>query len=163
MSYEFVSCDSSFFVMSVKSQAQDVSQLQCGVFSHLRNRPLVEHGTAAVPRLGGHLPDIRLPGGERGADDDALEEGGRREGAPAADGVHADSVQARQQVPLRREGHRRAQEGRRLLRAADHRPLLRSGENNREPKEGGREGKPGKQHFFVTFLIAEKLLRAAER
>ena len=63
-------------------------------------------------------------GGYRPTNDLAVEEGGRREGASAADGVHADSVPARQQVPLRREGHRRAQEGRRLLRAADHRTLL---------------------------------------
>ena len=85
-----------------------------------RNRPLVEHGAAAVPRLGGHLPDIRLPGGERGADDDALEEGGRREGAPAADGVHADSVPARQQVPLRRSRHGQPLKGRSVLRTQQY-------------------------------------------
>ena len=73
----------------------------------------------------------RNAGGKRPAYDLAVEEGGRREGASVADGVHADSVPARQQVPLRREGHRRAQEGRRLLRAPDHRPLLN--------KRGNRE------------------------
>ena len=73
-------------------------------------------------------------GGYRPTNDLAVEEGGRREGASAADGVHADSVPARQQVPLRREGHRRAQEGRRLLRAADHRTLLNKRGNNREER-----------------------------
>ena len=109
-----------------------------------------------------NFSDLPL-GGERRSDNVAVEEGWRREGASAADGVHADSVPARQQVPLRREGHRRAQEGRRLLRPADHRPLLNKG--RKQGSIGGtRTGKrEGKTAFWTYFLIVKKLLREVAR
>ena len=48
-----------------------INELRFVVALHLPNnfldrryRPLVEHGNAPFPRLGGHLPDLRIPGTE---------------------------------------------------------------------------------------------------
>ena len=90
------------------------------VLFRYRHRPLVEHGPAdRGPRRRDQLPDLRLPGGRRGPRRLPLEEGGRRQGPPAAHGVHPDAVPAGTQVPLcgARAGY--LLEGGTILRAAN--------------------------------------------